>query len=131
MGRLTIGMLKKLCQEQKENVKSIILGEKDFAELKVEMDFPKHYTEIKFLVNDLSLFSFSSHEVSVTKSEYLPRGKGHIITSKANMSFDVPYESAMSALASLISDTTCGEHEYVNVGFTTIVMVCKKCNKEQ
>ncbi len=49
---------------------------------------------------------------------------------------DVVYKPIQSDLHSItyaklgIGHSGC-DHEYINVGFTSISMVCKKCNKEQ
>jgi hypothetical protein len=65
-----------------------------------------------------------------TKKPFTPtKSGGYSITLPNGLNLDDNNDGTLFGIKGF--DSIVCEHEYVNMGFTSMKMVCKKCNKEQ
>lgn len=142
-----IQKLRKFC-EGDTRIDHIEVPNKMFYDILAEEKFKYHLREVRFLVrhscqspnNFPSLLSHTYSEIVVRPS--VGQAQGILLNGKYPRHLDnyptpeFPYGDGTTPAKgygkSIVENMTPScDHEFVNIGFSTLKMVCKKCDKEQ
>lgn len=121
--------LKKFC-ENDDSINDIGVPNVLFEEIRRIECFPADLEESRFIVRQTFRGMPSYREVTIYKSDFIDNGiilLGHKVVQ---INWLDELKDRLGEYGGGNNINSC-QHEFINVGFSTIMMVCKLCDKEQ
>ena len=121
--------LKKNC-ENDDSINDIGVPNVLFEEIRRTECFSEDLEEFRFLMRQKQGGMPSYREVSIYKSDFIDNGTILLGHKVVQINWLDELKDRLGEYGGVNNTNSC-QHEFINVGFSTITMVCKLCDKEQ